>query len=279
MEEIDRNELLAIQDSYSDDTRLFVRFLDERGLSFGYAGLREYIVHLRGRGYAASTINKPLSAAKSRLRLVYGRDPEAMSMLDRFEMERALKEIKGVKLKTKGVDADKVLSLEEVRRLLDPEKAPERIRLFIEFLASTGARVSEMAGIRLAHLERAPGHVRIRIVGKGSKERFLKVQQDLVDRAQTCFGGKAYLFETKSGLPYRRQYISDSIARLGRALLRRKISAHTLRHTFATLQVQKTRKIKALSLYLGHSTTSITQDMYVHEELDLDDLSMDLSEK
>jgi len=276
MEEIDRNELLAIQDSYTEDTKHFVRFLEGRGLAFDYAGLREYIVFLRNRGYAASTVNKRLSAAKSRLRLVFGRDPEAMSMLDRFEMERALKEIKGVKLNTKGVDADKVLSLAEVRKLLDPDKVPERWRLIIEFLACTGTRVSEMAGIRLAHIERALGHARIRIVGKGSKERFLKVKQDLIERVKGHFEGGTYLFETRGGQPYNRTTISNGIAKLGRSLLRRKISAHTLRHTFATLQVQKTRKIKALSLYLGHSTTSITQDMYVHEELDLDDLSMDL---
>jgi len=276
MEEIDRNELLAIQDSYTEDTKHFVRFLTSRSLAFDYAGLREYIVYLRNRGYAASTVNKRLSAAKSRLRMVFGRNPEAMSMLDRFEMERALKEIKGVKLNTKGVDVDKVLSLEDVRRLLDPDQVPERWRLIIEFLVCTGTRVSEMTGIRLAHIERALGHCRIRIVGKGSKERFLKVKQDLVARVKGYFKGSVYLFETQGHLPYHRTTVSNGIAHFGRILLNRKISAHTLRHTFATLQVQKTRKIKALSLYLGHSTTSITQDMYVHEELDLDDLSMDI---
>ncbi len=53
-------------------------------------------------------------------------------------------------------------------------------------------------------------------------------------------------------------------------------SFHTLRHTFATLQIRRTRKVKGVSLYLGHSSTPITQDMYVHEELDLNDLSLDL---
>ncbi len=50
-------------------------------------------------------------------------------------------------------------------------------------------------------------------------------------------------------------------------MLNRDISAHKLRHSFATIKIAKTGKIKAVSEYLGHSSTSITLDMYVHEEL------------
>ena len=54
---------------------------------------------------------------------------------------------------------------------------------------------------------------------------------------------------------------------------------HRLRHTFATLQIRRTHKVKGVSLYLGHSSTAITQDMYVHEELDLNELALDLSRR
>ncbi len=56
-------------------------------------------------------------------------------------------------------------------------------------------------------------------------------------------------------------------------MLGKRFSAHTLRHSFATTALEKTRKIKALSVYLGHSSTSVTLDMYVHEEFSQEDLN------
>jgi len=275
----DKNELLKIEDSYTEDTKHLIRFLDERNLELDYEGLQAYVSYLKGAGYAAATINKRISGAKNRLRLLFGKSSESMDVLSRYQMETVLKEIKGMKLTTKGVDIDKTLSLEEIKKLLASESTPERVKLFIEFLVVTGTRASEMAGIRLAHLKEEPEYVSIRLIGKGNKERFLKVFPDLVNRIRACFKGNTYLFETRKGNLYRRQNISDAIARAGRTVLSRKISAHTLRHTFATLQIQKSRKVKAVSIYLGHSTTSITQDMYVHEELDIDDLKLNLKGK
>jgi len=267
-------ELLQIDDCYKSDTRHFIRFLSDRGLEIDFPGLEAYMRFLKDAGYAAETVNKRLQAAKNRLRLVFRKTEASMDVLGRYEMDRALKEIKGVKKNTKAVDTDKTLSLPEVRLLIDSEGIPERIRMFIRFLVSTGTRVSEATGIRLKDVKPEHGFVSIRIVGKGSKERYLKVPPKLIEQLHTVFHGAAYLFETKDGKIYSRQYVSDSIRLAGRAVLGRKISAHTLRHTFATIQIRKNRKVKALSTYLGHSSTSITQDMYVHEELDLEDLDL-----
>lgn len=116
----------------------------------------------------------------------------------------------------------------------------------------------------------------VRIRGKGQKERQVKVRRELVDRVRAAFRGKAFLFERPGGGPYSRQHVSREVHVAGQVVLKRRISAHTLRHTFATLQIRKTHKVKGVSLYLGHSSTAITQDMYVHEELDLKDLALNL---
>jgi integrase/recombinase XerD len=115
--------------------------------------------------------------------------------------------------------------------------------------------------------------VAARIIGKGNKERVLKLPAELVDRCRETFGGSQWLLETSGGRPYRREYVSNQIKRAGERVLGRHISAHTLRHSFASLKIARTGKIKAVSEYLGHSTTSITLDMYVHESLDMNDLS------
>ena len=275
MGKIDKHELLKIRDSYAEDTRHFIAFLDKHGLELDAEGLRAYVEHLKSAGYKAATVNKRLAAAKNRLRLLFRESDKAMDTLSRFEMESTLKEVKGIKKSTWEVDSDRTLSIEEIRRLLRDEEIPTRVRLFIEFLVTTGTRVSEMATIRLSDVKEEPEYVSVRIVGKGSKERFLKLRHVLIGRIRSEFRGSTWLFETQDGGHFSRQYISWQIFRAGRRI-GRSISAHTLRHTFATIQITKNRKVKAVSTYLGHASTSITQDMYVHEELDLDDLNLGL---
>ena len=276
MDDQTRKQLLEIRDCYHNDTRNLLRFLERKGLDLDARGLEAYVAYLKKTGYAASTINKRLQAAKHRFRLVFRQSGGSLDVLQRYEVDTALKEIKGVKRNTRAVDLEKTLTLEELRRLVKSERVPGRTRLMIEFLACTGVRASELAGIRIQDLGEEHGYVAVRIVGKGTKERYLKVRPGLVQRIRAVFAGDTYLFETQGGKPYTRQEVSGWVRSAGRLMLGRRISAHTLRHTFATLQIRKNRKVKALSVYLGHSSTAITQDMYVHEELDLEDLDMGL---
>ncbi len=269
-----KNAALALLDAYTEDTRLFVRFLDERGLALDYDGVARYAAWLRERGFAAATINKRLAGAKNRLRLIFRDSPEALDVLSRFKLETALKELRGQRLASRQVDLHKVLSAGQVRKLVSSQKVPQRARLFMEFMATTGVRVSELCRIRIADVATDHGVCMVRIHGKGQKERRVKVWRELIDRARACFHGREYLFESR-GRSYTRQYVSHCTRLAGELVLQRKISAHTLRHTFATLEIRRTNKLKGVSLYLGHSSTAITADMYLHEELTLEDLVVD----
>ena len=60
-------------------------------------------------------------------------------------------------------------------------------------------------------------------------------------------------------------------------VLGREISAHTLRHSWATEQIKRGQSLKAVSLYLGHASTSITADLYVHDTLDADAAALSFS--
>lgn len=189
-------------------------------------------------------------------------------------VERELRSIRVIQPASVAIGREKVLSPIEVRLVI--EGATERIGLMIEFLYATGTRINEALGIRLQDVaSTVNGHFQIRVLGKRSKYRDLKVSKDLVERMRKCFGGKAYLFETRgeSEKPYAYEYVTREIGRIGRRVLGKRISAHTLRHSFATRALSKTRKIKALSAYLGHASTSTTLDMYVHEEFSEEDLA------
>jgi integrase/recombinase XerD len=107
----------------------------------------------------------------------------------------------------------------------------------------------------------------MRVIGKGNKERKVDIEKTLFDEIRATFPGKTWLFQTRSGKPYRTNYVSYEIIKAGRRILGRRISAHSMRHSFATLTIREGASIKAVSEYLGHSSTAITMDMYVHESL------------
>ena len=188
-------------------------------------------------------------------------------------VEKELKRIKPTRPATVAIGREKVLTAEEVRAVI--EGATERIGLMVEFLYTTGTRINEALGIRPRDIiPTSNGHYAVRVLGKRSEHRDLKVSHDLLERIRKCFRGNRYLFETRgtSGKPYAYEYVTRQIRKVGERVLGKRISAHTLRHSFATRALQKTRKIKALSAYLGHSSTSVTLDMYVHEEFSQEDL-------
>lgn len=266
-----RRRLLAIRDSYQEDTRAFLGYLAETGQPLTFDALKAYARHMQRSGYAAGTITKRLAGAKHRIRWLFERSPEALDLGKRYWIDQELRKIKPPAQKRRAVEEHHVLLPAEVKRLT--EQSSERLGLMIEFLFVTGARVSEMTGIRPEDLSQEDGLVAARVIGKGSKERLLKLPVDLVDRIRDSFSGVTWLMETAGGKPYRREYVSNQIKRVGERVLERQISAHTLRHSFASLKIARTGKIKAVSEYLGHSTTSITLDMYVHESLDMSDLA------
>lgn len=268
----DAGELLAIRDSYRQDTKAFLRFLSGQGLEMSVEALEQYAETLRGSGYAAQTVNKRITGAKRVLKRCFLRTEESRDSLVAFEFERRLREIKKYTLNTKEVPEDKLLSAAEVRRMYSSDLVPERVRVIIRTFSLSGLRVSELCGIRVTDVSWEAAHYAVRIRGKGSKERRIMLPAGLVGEIRRVFTGRIWLFETRDGSKYDRNNVSRDISIAGRAVLGKRVTAHTLRHTFATHLIKSGKTVKAVSLYIGHSTTAITQDMYVHDQLGLDDI-------
>jgi integrase len=134
-------------------------------------------------------------------------------------------------------------------------------------------RVSEMLGILLSDIKPLNHHDRIRIHGKGVKERFIEVDKGLVDSARKVFRGRKYLFEKRNAeKPYSRTYVSTMIRRLADSVLHKVVSAHTLRHSWATEALKSTGRIKAVQRQLGHGSSSTTIDLYVHDRFSFEEL-------
>jgi len=147
---------------------------------------------------------------------------------------------------SKGVGIAKVLTPSEERRLL--RVLAPRDRELVRFLLSTGARISEALGVR--DIQPMDDHYAIRLLGKGNKVRtvYYKRPVDFTDRGS-------------------RTAITNRIRRASRRVLGRTLSAHCMRHTFATRMIAKGMSLPAVSRYLGHSSVAISGDLYVHDDL------------
>jgi len=268
----------SIKDNYSFTVRDFCRWIRSNNLELNFESIRGYIIHINDSDLSASTKRLKKQAVKSAIKRLM-RNSDITTLL---QLDRALKQLdEDIETKSPGINSravtkDKIITEFEYCKLLDSIKS-EKQKRFIEFLFNTGCRVSEMLNIRLKDIEIKGNLAYIKVKGKGSKKVKYKVRTifipvQMLDDIQNTFKGDKYLFSTSTGNKYSRNYISSEIKKVGKKHLNKKITAHSMRHSFATLQIKHTGNIKGISKYLGHSSVSITLDMYCHIELEEEEI-------
>ena len=265
--------MLSIQDSYTTDVKHYAKFLAENKLWHSPKSIEAYLADMAKKGTPANTYNKRLSMLKKRCRQILevnGLDEEYRRKLEAF-----LGRMKPAKIASKKIDETKILTEEEFEKLLAYPELPEQIRLIARFLWKAGTRISETLDIRLRDIKVVENRVHIRLMGKGRKERTVRISRVFYDKLLEYFPGKEFLFEKPDGRKFRREYVSMRLLLDARKVLGRDISSHTMRHSFGTWTYKKTRKVQAVANYMGHSSSSTTLDMYVHESLDDEDLELD----
>ena len=226
-------------------------------------GFAAYIHQLR-RSRSAATVNQALAAGRKAFLQAgerLGLPAKELSLI-----RGALGEIPAVKKAPPDVA---VVSPDERQRLF--AALPLRVRLIAETLYVTGARVSEVLGIRRDQVKEN-GAVELRLYGKGGKERAGRIPKELYRRILEVFPQGTYLFESRAGQHFKREYISREIARAARRVLGRSVSAHVLRHSRATDLLASTKRIKAVSRLLGHSDEATTLRYYVRDAFSDEDL-------
>jgi len=220
--------------------------------------IRGYLAHLHARGLDATTIARKLAALRSWFRFLVRR-----GVLER----NVAREVRGPRPPRKLVS---FLPIDEAMSLMDA-KAPEgagraRDAAVLEFLYATGLRVSELAGLDLDDLDRSQQTVRV--LGKGRKERIVpyggRAASALGAYLQGRGAGAGPLFSNRRGgrLTVRSLHtiVRRSAARSG---ITRRVSPHTLRHTFATHLLDAGADLRMIQELLGHSRLSTTQ-RYTH---------------
>ena len=181
-----------------------------------------------------------------------------------------------IDLPKSGLKLPDVLTIDEVKRLLDaPDpKKPSGCRdaAMLELLYAAGLRVSELITLKLQDVNLTAGYVRV--FGKGAKERVVPIGQYAQEKIRTYTTGarqallkdriSATLFVARAGKPLSRQGFWKLIKRYGlRAGLRKVITPHTLRHSFASHLLEGGADLRAVQTMLGHADIATTQ-IYTH---------------
>lgn len=274
------NELESIRDVYRLDVKQFVAFVREKKLLI-VEGFRRYAAWLDqdhgGKRYSPSTINRKLSAARSRVRYAFKHSAYAGSLRRKYRLEDILRSTKLKKIDAIVVSPSAVLDIEEARRLAWHAKN-KAIRLMITFLLRTGVRVSEMLHVRLDDVTPGPGNLsRVRILGKAGKVRTITVKKDFLAQVTGHFHGRILLFE-HDGRSYNRVSVTNRIKQESLRILGREVSPRQLRHTWAAMQIKKGRSVAAVAAALGHTSPGLTAQMYSSSGPGTEEAALDLEE-
>lgn len=176
-----------------------------------------------------------------------------------------------------GRHLPEVLSLPEIDAIIAAidQSKPEGVRdaAIIEVLFSCGLRISELIGLKISSLYLEEGY--IRVYGKGRKERLVPIGSLAIQRLRAWFtvrqgyevkpGEEDYVFVSlRRGRHLSRislfVYIKDYATRAG---IRKNISPHTFRHSFATQLLEGGANLRAIQAMLGHEDISTTE-IYMH---------------
>ena len=252
--------------AYIEKNRSFIGFLEASGLPFNLSTMVRYIEHkkLKDQILSPATVRNRKYQMKRICAELVKMSPERWSSLDQFVLDTFFHGLKTGTRQSKAVSRERILSRKEIERLL--KNAPEVWRLILLFLATTGVRVGEMVTIIRPRCAAGREEVRITLTGKGNKQRTVICPKKLYSRICEVFPSKRYLFCTTRGTKFDRRHIWRGCNRLGQRILGRPVGVHTFRHSLATHMIEDGVELKRVSDYLGHSDTTITNDMYVHLE-------------
>ena len=261
--EAERNASEHTRVNYGWDLKQFSAFVGETPLaSIDHLFLRRFLTTLHEHHYAKRTLARKLASMRSFFRYLcregyVASDPSRA--LATPKLDRTLPQF---------------LDVKEAKQLMEVSQAEQwlacRDRAILELLYSSGIRVSELAGLRMDDVDLVGGSVQV--AGKGKQERLVPIGRPSVDTLQRYLdhrktpkpGSAAMVFLNKNGTALTTKSVREIVRRWTRAAgIAKKVSPHTLRHTFATHLLDQGADLRSVQELLGHKNLSTTQ-IYTH---------------
>jgi len=253
--------------SYQQDLKKYTTYLKEQGITepakVTSKDISGFLFFLRNK-ISVISISRILSTVKNFHRFLVREKIAVSNPADFLEALKVEKKIPSF------------LSCEEVNRILkaknDRNAQGLRDRAILELMYAAGLRVSEVSFLKLSDVNLDLGFLKCK--GKGSKERIVplgKVAQGFLRTYLETSRGKLlgkkvaiYLFLAQGGHRLSRQSVWKMIKRVVyTAGIKKKVSPHTLRHSFATHLLERGADLRSVQEMLGHASITTTQ-IYTH---------------
>lgn len=254
--------------SYSHDLQKFRQFLSAEGVRKVEDVLELHVLsflrYLREKGLSSRSVARTLVVVRSFFRFL---------LSEKIIDTNPTRSIESPRFRSRLPDT---LSVEEVDSLLKQPSLQDvlgqRDAAMLHLLYATGLRVSELVAVKAGDVNLTVGY--LRTMGKGAKERIIPVGEAARERLTTYLntprtrllkGRKSsFLFVNRSGNGLSRQGFWKIIRKYaGTAGITKKITPHTLRHSFASHLLERGADLRSVQLMLGHTDISTTQ-IYTH---------------
>ena len=232
-------------DTYIYHNKKFYDFVKKDSISVDENDAKRYIAHLMSDlKYSPRSVNLALSSLKF--------------FYNEILQNRAFINVKAPKSEKK---IPTVLTKDEIKKMLNATENPKH-KLLIEFMYSSGLRVSECVGLKFDDLDLNEKIGKIRH-GKGNKERYIILSNNLIQHLNDYVAKKKdnspYIFSVKSRpitIRQAQKIVKEAAKRAG---LKKRVFCHALRSSFATHLLEAGTDIRVIQELLGHSDLSTTQ--------------------
>lgn len=253
--------------AYMEDLAKLLGYLDNEQLNIREVKLEhleQFVAQLYDLGINARSVARVISGVKSFFNFL---------ILDGYLDNDPTELLEAPKI---GLKLPTVLSLAEIEAMMNEidlsTNEGHRNRAILEVLYSCGLRVSELIGLKFSDLFLNEGFIKVQ--GKGGKQRLVpisptairEIENYLIDRKKIVAkkGSEDSVFLSKRGTPISRIMIFHFIKEYAeRAGIKKSISPHTFRHSFATHLLEGGANIRAIQLMLGHEKITTTE-IYTH---------------
>jgi integrase/recombinase XerD len=255
-------------DAYSHGLNRFLDSLRKKGIqempSVSKFDVRAFLLALRKQGLSTKTVVRNLVAIRTFFQFLIQEGILEANPIEELESPKIAKTL------------PEILNLKEVEQLLEQPNPQTPIgirdRAMLEVLYATGMRVSELTHLPINQVNLESGYVLV--FGKGSKERIVPLGSEAMKwvalylkaaRERLAKGKESpFLFINRSGRGMSRQQFWKNIKAFGRrAGIRKRISPHLLRHSFASHLLEGGADLRSVQMMLGHVDISTTQ-IYTH---------------
>ena len=259
---IDKNYSKNTINSYHNDLSFFDEYTNKKLSDIKSSDIKQYMKYLKDNNHSERSIARTISSLRSFYKFL---------IINKYVNFNPMDDIVSFKLSKK---LPSILTIDDINNILDikiKNNFDIRNKAMLEIIYATGLRVSELVNLKIYDID--INEALVRTMGKGSKERIIPIGEYAIEAIKNYLKVRGsflkkeindYLFLNNHGKKMTRQGFFKILKKIAKEKnIKKEISPHTLRHSFATHMINNGADLKTIQELLGHSDISTTQ-IYTH---------------